>query len=157
MIPVLGVLRILLFAGTALSIARLERNHQRRDRELAWAFGTACVLSVLTIAILDDDVASLNRATGAALVLGTFPLTARMFYPSGIDLLDPVAAAFVGFVVGSLSWGLAWQATVGAAAVAGLLAAIDLVKHDDAQKRIPFVSILLGIALVGTTGAALFS
>jgi hypothetical protein len=51
--------------------------------------------------------------------------------------------------------GLAWQATFGAAAFAGFIAAVDLVKHDDAQKRIPFVSILLGVALLSTTGATL--
>jgi hypothetical protein len=154
-IAVLDVLRLALFATTALSIARFERNHRARDRILALTFGAACSLSVLATALILEDVSSLATAMSAAVALGTLPLAARMLHPTGIDLLDPTASAFVGFVVGSLSWGLAWRATLAAVAVAGVLAALGLVRHNDPETRIPFGTILLGTALLSTTAAAL--
>ena len=152
---VLVAVSLLLFGGAAVSNTRLEMNHHLRDRELAWNFGTACVLAVLTTSLLGDNDLSLPRAATAAVALGSLPLVARMLYPEGIDLLDAVVSAFVGFVVGSVSWTLAWQATLAAAAAAGLYAAYHLVRSGEAQKRVPFVSILVGFALVGTAATAL--
>jgi hypothetical protein len=146
---------LLLFGGAAVSITRLEMNHHVRDRELAWNFGTACVLAVLTTSLLEESDFSLPRAATAAVALGSLPLAARMLYPEGIDLRDAVVSAFVGFVIGSVSWTLAWQATLAAAAAAGLYAAFHLVRNGEAHKRVPFVSILVGFALVGTAATAL--
>jgi hypothetical protein len=146
---------LILFGGAAVSITRLEMNHHVRDRQLAWNFGTACVLAVLTMSLLGDNELSLPRAATAAVALGSLPLVARMLYPEGIDLLDVVVSAFVGFVIGSVSWTLAWQATLGAAAAAGLYAAFHLVRDGEAQKRVPFGSFLVGFAVVGTAATAL--
>lgn len=157
MSPVLAVAQLLLFGITAVSIIRLERNHQSQDRARSLAFGTACVLTTLTTSLLDDSALSITTAASAALALGTLPLVARLLHPAGIDRLDTVVPAFVGFVVGASSWGLAWQATSAAAAITGLYAAIGLIRHDDVESRVPFGSILVGVALVGTTATAIFT
>ena len=139
-----------------MSITRLEMNHHVRDRQLAWNFGTACVLAVLTTSLLGESDFSLPRAATAAAALGILPLVARMLYPNGIDLLDAVVSAFVGFVIGSVSWTLAWQATLAAAAAAGLYAAFHLARKGDTHKRVPFGPILVSFALLGTAASALF-
>jgi hypothetical protein len=152
---VLVAVVLVLFGGAAVSITRLEMNDQVRDRELAWSFGIACVLAVLATSLLGESDFSLPRAATASIALGILPLVARRLYPDGIDLMDVVVSAFVGFVIGSVSWTLAWQATLGATAAAGLYASFQLVKNGEAHKRVPFGSILVGFALVGTAATAL--
>jgi hypothetical protein len=152
---VLVAVVLILFGGAAVSITRLEMNHHVRDRQLAWNFGTACVLAVLTMSLLGDSDLSLPRAATASVALGILPLVAWMLYPDGIDLMDAVVSAFVGFVIGSVSWTLAWQATLAAVTAAGLYAAFHLVRNGEAEMRVPFGSILIGFAVAGTAATAL--
>jgi len=152
---VLVAVVVVLFGGAAVSITRLEMNHHVRDRQLAWNFGTACVLAVLSTSLLGESDFSLSRAATASVALGILPLVAWILYPKGIDLLDAVVSAFVGFVIGSVSWTLAWQATLAAVAAAGLYAAFHLVRNGETHKRVPFGSFLVGFALLGTAATAL--
>jgi hypothetical protein len=50
---------------------------------------------------------------------------------------------------------LAWQATLAAAAAAGLYAAVHLVRNGETEMRVPFGPILIGFAVVGTAATAL--
>lgn len=155
MTALLVVVSLVLFGGTAVAIARLELTRNVRDRQLAWNFGTACVLAVLTMSLLGDNDLSFPRGATAAIALGALPLAAKMLYPAGIDMLDAVVSAFVGFVVGSVSWTLAWQATLAAAVAAGLYATLHLLTKAEEDRRVPFGSILVAFAVLGTAATAL--
>ncbi len=154
MSDVLDLVRLALFGITALSIMRFERHENSRDRVRAWVFGSACVLTILSTALLHGTL-SVTSATSAALALGVLPLLARLSHPAGFDRLDTAVPAFVGFVAGASSWGLAWQSTASAAAVTGLFAAVSLVRNDDVESTVPFSSILVGVALAGTAATVL--
>jgi len=146
--PASDLLILLLFACAAVALARLDWREQKRPRRITLALVGASMVSVLLVSLIAQSPGSLGRAVLTAGVLGALPIAARLLHPDGIDLIDVLISVFAGFVLGSISWSLALASMLGAAAVSGTLAAIDLVRTNDAERRVPFGEILVAVGVV---------
>lgn len=154
MITLLEILFMVLFGAASLSIARLHQQSSERDQTIAWALGGACTLAIIGSLTYQRDAFALFRALGSSVALGLLPLSARLLYREGIDLIDGVIAAFTGFVLGVTSWGLAWKVMLIAVAVAGTIAMADLLRADRTT-RVSFGHILATLAVVAVAPGVL--
>ena len=142
------LLILLLFACAAIALARLDWRERERPRRITAGLVGASLASVLLVTLISQSPGNLGRAVLTACVLGGLPITARLLHPDGIDLVDVLISVFAGFVLGSISWSLALASMIGAAAVSGTLAAIDLVRTNDDEGRVPFGEILVVVSVV---------
>jgi hypothetical protein len=142
------LLILLLFACAAIALARLDWRERERPRRITAGLVGASVGSVLLVTLVAQSPGSLGRAVLTAGVLGALPIAARILHPDGFDVIDVLISVFAGFVLGSTSWSLALASMIGAAAVSGTLAAIDLVRTNDNERRVPFGEILVVVSVV---------
>lgn len=154
MSAVLDLLIVVLFGAAALAIARLDGRRHESDQSIAWVLGGACTLAIIGSLMYEGDAFALVRAIGTSVALGLLPLSARMLYREGIDLIDAVMSGFAGFVLGVTSWSLAWRVMLTAAAIAGIVATVNLLRNNTTE-RIFFGYILAALAFFAATSTAL--
>ena len=120
------------------------------DNTLAWTLGVVSLLAVLAAAFWNNDLSTPLRAAATGLTLVTLPLGASLMWPDGLSSMDTGATAFVGFTIGVTSSVLAALTLLVAVVVTGLWAAVDLIVHNDRDRRVPFTIVLFSVAIGAT-------
>ena len=148
MIRILSVAGIFFFAVASQRIKESrEQDDSTENNQVAYALVVLSVLAVLSAVGVSNDLSVFVRAIITGTSLASVALAASYLVPGGIGLLDAAAMGFVGFTIGVTSWELAWSTAFAALIVTGVLAAIDLVRHDDRERRVHFAIVLSSVAL----------
>lgn len=161
MIGILSVIGLALFGTAAFLLSPVEAAGSGAQKlrssvdnsTLAWTLGLVSLLAVLAAAFWNNDLYTPLRAAATGLTLVALPLGASLMWPEGLSSMDTGATAFVGFTVGVTSSILAALTFFVAVVVTGLWAAVDLIVHDDRDRRIPFTIVLFSVAIAATVVA----
>ncbi len=161
MIGILSVIGIALFGIAAFLLrpnevggsAAVELRTSVDNNALAWTLGFVSLLAVIAAAFWDNDLSTPFRAAATAVTLVALPIGASLLWPEGLSSMDTGATAFVGFTIGVTSTVLAAMTFFIAVAVTGLLASLELIVHNDRDRRVPFAIVLFAVAIAVTVVA----